>query len=317
MAVKISEIKYKNFGRCIRIENAFVEVIVTIDVGPRIIRYSIKGGDNFFYEDKQRKTKHESKTLSDYYGKGACWYLYGGHRVWCAPEYMPETYFPDNARVVYNLIGGRTVCFTPPPQRQNGIQVALEVTLDEYSCDVTVKNRIKNICDHQKTVSVWAVSSLAPGGIEIVPLNNHSSGLLPNKVFSVWPYCNLSDKRIAFSNDLMMLKQEKKVSSNFKIGCDNRRGFSAYILKDAMFVKRFDYIDGAVYPDGGVNYETFVSSNMLEMESLSPLVSVAPGETVTHVEKWDIIDDVRMMRLGDFSSADTLIRKYIEKQTIL
>ncbi len=313
MAVKISEIKYKNFGRCIRIENAFVELIVTVDIGPRIIRYSIKGGDNFFFEDKQRKIKHESKDLSDYYGKGSCWYIYGGHRIWVSPERLPQTYFPDNSRVVYNVVGGRTVVFTPPPQRQNGLQVTLEITLDEYSCDVTVKNSIKNIADHAQKFSVLALSVLAPGGIEIVPLNDYDSGLLNNKSFSLWPYATLSDKRVEFSTDMMMLKQDKKEDTNFKIGCDNRRGWSAYILKDAMFVKRFEYIDGAIYPDNGSNFETYTCQQMLEMESLSPLVSVAPNDTLTHVEKWEIIDDVRAPKLGDFSTVESIIRKYIGK----
>jgi len=313
MAVKISEIKYKNFGRCIRMENSFVELVITIDCGPRIIRYSIKGGDNFFYEDKNRKSKQESKAMADYYGKGACWYIYGGHRIWAAPEYLPQTYFPDNSRVAYKVIGSRTIVFTPPPQRKNGLQVTLEVSLDEYDCNVTVKNSIQNIGDNPQSYSVWALSVLAPGGIEIVPLNRHDTGFLNNKLMAVWPYCNLSDKRVAFSNDLMMLKQDKKVASNFKIGTDNRRGWSAYVLKDAMFIKHFDYIEGASYPDGGMNFETYTCPSFLEMESLGPLMLVAPGDTLTHVEKWDIIDDVKLPKLGDFAAAENLIHKYIAK----
>ncbi len=313
MAVKISEIKYKNYGRCIRMENAFVELIVTIDVGPRIIRYSIKGGDNFFFEDKNRKHTQDSKAMGDYYGKGACWNIYGGHRIWAAPEYLPQTYFPDNSRVVYKLVGSRTVVFTPPPQRKNGLQVSLEVTLDEYDCTVTVKNRIQNIADHPQTYSVWALSVLAPGGVEIVPLNTHETGFLNNKVMAVWPYCNLGDKRAAFAQDMMMLKQEKKAANAFKIGLDNRRGWAAYVVKEAMFLKQFEYIDGAAYPDGGMNFETYTGSAFLEMESLGPLLQVAPGDTLTHVEKWDIIDDVKVPKLGDFAAAESLIHKYIGK----
>jgi len=313
MAVKISEIKYKNYGRCIRMENSFVELVITIDVGPRIIRYGIKGGENFFFEDKARKIKQEPKAMADYYGKGACWYIYGGHRIWASPEYMPQTYFPDNSRVAYKVVGGRTVVFTPPPQRKNGLQVTLEVTLDEYDCNVTVKNSIQNIGEATQEFSVWALSVLAPGGMELVPLNNHETGFLNNKMMAVWPYCNLSDKRAAFSTDMMMLKQEKKATTNFKIGTDNRRGWSAYILKDAMFIKHFDYIEGAVYPDGGMNFETYTSPAFIEMESLSPLMHVAPGDTLTHAEKWDIIDDVKAPKLGDFAAVESLVRKYIGK----
>ena len=313
MSVSISEIKYKNFGRCVRIENAFVELIVTIDIGPRIIRYAIKGGSNFFFEDRARKIKQDPKAMADYYGKGACWYIYGGHRIWASPEFLPQTYFPDNSRVQYHVSNSHTVLFTPPPQRKNGLQVKLEVSLDEYDCSALIKNTITNISNHDQTFAVWALSVLAPGGIEIVPLNRHDRGFLHNKSFSVWSYSNLSDKRLAFSTDLFMLKQDKRFPSPFKIGTDNQRGWSAYILKDAMFIKQFEYIDQATYPDGGMNFETYTCPSFLEMESLGPLMSVAPGSSLTHTEKWDIIDDVRVPKLGDFSAAEVLINKYIGK----
>ena len=37
------------------------------------------------------------------------WYAYGGHRIWCAPEKMPETYYPDNEAVPYSFDGGTLI----------------------------------------------------------------------------------------------------------------------------------------------------------------------------------------------------------------
>ena len=124
MAVSYSEVRYKSFGRCLKIENAFAEVYVTLDFGPRVIRYALRGDANFFFEDRTRAVMHDEKAMTDYYGRGAVWYIYGGHRIWASPEAMPESYYPDNTRVRYS-IGRTSVTFTPPPQRRNEIAMEL------------------------------------------------------------------------------------------------------------------------------------------------------------------------------------------------
>ena len=42
----VNEIQYSHYGRCCVISNGKVEVYVTLDVGPRIIRYGFAGGEN-------------------------------------------------------------------------------------------------------------------------------------------------------------------------------------------------------------------------------------------------------------------------------
>ncbi|NLD86833.1 MAG: hypothetical protein GX633_01050 [Clostridiales bacterium] len=310
MAVTISEARYRNFGKCVKIENAFAEVWVTVDIGPRIIRYSLKGGENFMYEDKNRRTKQDIKPMQDYYGKGACWYIYGGHRIWASPEYMPETYYPDNNKVKYE-IDGRTVTFIPQPQVKNNIQITLKVTLEEYSAKVKVENSITNLGDAPKVLSVWALSVLAPGGIEIVPMNNHDTGFVNNKKMAIWNYTDLSDKRVAWAKEYMMLKQDKHRENPFKIGIDNRRAWAAYILRGVMFLKEFEYIEAAQYPDEGMNFETYTCDKFLEMETLSPLTKIEKNQTITHCESWDIIDDVKTPKLGDFAAVEEIVRQYI------
>jgi len=51
----------------------------------------------------------------------------------------------------------------------------------------------------------------------------------------------------------------------------------AYQLGDCLLVKCFQWIEGATYPDGGVNFETFSNEQMLEVETLGPLVTLKPA----------------------------------------
>ena len=311
MALTYSVVKYKNFGRCLKIENALAEVYVTLDIGPRIIRYALRGGHNFFFEDRTRSVKHDEKAMSDFYGRGASWFIYGGHRIWVSPESLPRCYYPDNKGVAYT-VDGSEFTFTPAPQNENGLQMQLVVSLDENSTRVTVKNRVTNIAPEAQEFSVWALSVLAPGGMEFVPMNTNDTGLLGNRTMALWPYTDMSDKRVAWGKEFIMLRQSRRAKVAFKIGLDNRRGFAAYILRGAMFVKHLPYVEGAVYPDGGMNFETYTNDKFLEMESLSPLKKVACGEMCEHVENWEIFPDIRTPHHGDFATVSELTAKNIE-----
>ena len=66
----------------------------------------------------------------------------------------------------------------------------------------------------------------------------------------------------------------------------------AYARNNHLFVKKFAYVAGATYPDLGSSVETFTNSDMLEVETLGPLVALQPGAAVEHVEDWFLFRDV-------------------------
>ena len=63
--------KYGGWDNCIKLENDEIELVITADVGPRIIRFGFKDSQNLF------------KEFSDQIGTtgGDEWKLYGGHRL--------------------------------------------------------------------------------------------------------------------------------------------------------------------------------------------------------------------------------------------
>ena len=94
---------FRNYGKCAVFERGGVKLMVTLDVGPRIIWF---GTDefNFMNEDLDRNVQKGGEFFDEHYGKGATWYLYGGHRVWKSPEDL-ETYTPDNFPVEADVRG--------------------------------------------------------------------------------------------------------------------------------------------------------------------------------------------------------------------
>src|ERR1700692_1518851 len=48
--IKIEKVNFKGWPNCWRVSNGEVELVVTGDVGPRVMRYGFAGGQNFFKE---------------------------------------------------------------------------------------------------------------------------------------------------------------------------------------------------------------------------------------------------------------------------
>ena len=54
----------------------------------------------------------------------------------------------------------------------------------------------------------------------------------------------------------VLFRQDPRRGPN-KIGIAHRPGWVAYLREGLLFVKRFAFREGATYPDGGVNFETY------------------------------------------------------------
>ena len=48
-----SEIQYKDYGKCLKIDNGLIEAIITLDVGPRIISFSFIRGENIMSSNRE------------------------------------------------------------------------------------------------------------------------------------------------------------------------------------------------------------------------------------------------------------------------
>lgn len=313
MPLKTREISYKTFGRVLAIENDLIEIYVTLDAGPRIIRFGLVGGENFMFEDVNAEIVEKGKAFDDYFYKGAYWRTYGGHRIWLTPESMPETYYPDNDSVDYKTDGNK-ITFTPPPQKANCVQEKLILMISENSSEVEVRAEAENIADKPQTFGLWNISVMCQNGLAIVPQTIRNTVLLHNRRMSLWPYCDMSDERVCWGRELISLRQNPNFSSPFKIGTSNERGFAGYLANGALFVKRFPFYANCPYPDDGCNFEIYTNHYFLELESLGKYALVAPGERICSSEFWSITPDVEKPDGGDMRSLEKIVAQYIENK---
>lgn len=312
MAVSIYEKNYAPFGRVLAMENGFIELCVTLDFGPRIIRLARAGGENFMFEDKTGEVRNDGPAYDEYFGEGSYWRTYGGHRIWLTPEIEPNTYYPDHDPVEYT-VNGNSATFMPPEQEENMVIETLTVTLEENDGVAQVTATATNTSDRPQTFGLWQISVMCEGGLGIVPQNTRNNGLLHNRTLSLWSYADMSDPRVCWGKELISVQQDKNVDAAFKLGTANERGWMAYLCHNDLFVKRFPYYAGAAYPDGGCNGELYTNPKFLEIESLAKLAPVDPGETVTATEVWSITPDVAPVCGTDMAALEKLVAEYIEE----
>lgn len=281
--VLVEKVSYKGWENCIKLSNGVVELIVTIDVGPRLISFAFNGGENEFCE-----VENQVGTTG-----GDDWKIYGGHRLWHSPEAKPRCYEPDNAPVKWKKKkNGIILIQNMEPWTQ--IKKEIEITMSVKKAKVRVLHRITNMGAWPIELSVWALTVMATGGKQIIPEITEETGLLPNRTITLWPYTKMNDPRVTWGEKYIMLDQNDKMSNAFKIGLPNDAGWAAYANHGHLFVKKYKHIVGAKYPDNGASYETYTTDFMMEMETLSPLTSINPETSIEHEEVWYLYDHVEV-----------------------
>ena len=312
--VTISEITYKNFGRCVKMQNETASVIVTMDVGPRIISYCLNGRENILLEDTEREFFENGEEFRSYFGEDKTWYIYGGHRLWSSPESFPHSYVPDNSPCECAVLEDGSLCIMPPETR-TGQQHCMMIQLNEHNSCLLVSHSIQNVSGSIVTLAPWAMTVCSAGGVEIVPQSTKDNGLLSNRRNVYWSYSDINDDRFFIGNRYITLQQKKGAEGKFKIGVNNEDGWAAYVNRGQIFLKSFEMNVNGNYPDSGCNFETFTNGIFLECESLGELTTLRNGETVYHTERWSLIPCDEEFDRKDEGSIDSFVRKHILRNT--
>ncbi len=276
--IQMEKVKFGGWPNCVRLANGQIELTATTDVGPRILHLARPGGSNLF------------KVWPDQLGRrgGADWRIYGGHRLWHAPEVRPRTYAPDNDPVQMDW-DGRRLRLTQGVEASTGLQKEIEVALSTNQPAVTVTHRLYNRSPWDIEVAPWALTVCQGPGRAIVPQEPpvpHAERLLPVRTMALWGYTDMQDPRYTWGSRFVQVRSDPDRRTSQKIGFSNTAGWAAFTREGEVFLKRFAHDPRATYADLGCNTEIYTNGDMLELETLGPLTRLAPGAAVEHVERW-------------------------------
>ena len=219
-------------------------------------------------------------------------YFRGGHRLWHAPEAMPRTYAPDTGELkITDLPDG--VVLETGTEPGTGIRKQIEIHLAPGKPSVTLTHTLINDGMWAVELAPWAITQFRLGGVAILPMpvgNVDAAGLLPNRQISFWSYSRIDDPRLKLRDDFILFHAD--ALPPFKIGYFNPHGWLAYYVDGILFKKSFSAEVGTVYPDNNSNAEIYCSEMFVELESLSPLVTLQPKASVRHIEVWEVLTDI-------------------------
>lgn len=277
--VKVETVKMFGWDNCIKLSGAGIEVVVTTDVGPRIISLTCNGKANHLATfNSQLGTKGNDEFVP-----------YGGHRLWHAPEVAGRTDLPDNEPCYYMLKdNGVFVCSKVD---KSGIVKGMDISIDDNAV-ITVEHMLRNENLFDVELSIWGISQLALGGVLAVPQSKLDTGLVANRAIAMWPYSKMNDARVFWGENFVTVKPDTAHEKPFKFGVSCDEQYAAYFNHNQMVLKEFEYYYGAEYPNYYCNFESYTNSDFIEFESLSPLFTLESGDEERHIEKWYVLDNV-------------------------
>jgi hypothetical protein len=282
----IDRVSFAGLPNCYRLANGTVEAIVSTDIGPRILRYGFIDAENLLAE-----VPHLATPTS--LGR---WKPWGGHRLWVAPEHMPESYAPDNGPIRFELLGDSAIQLDQPLDAA-GYEKRMTLELAPEGSNVTVHHRVTNHRGSTVEIAPWGITAVNGPGETLVPqepFQSHDDYLLPIRAFVLWSFTDLTDPRIILGRNFLRLRTDAARPEPQKFGVSNRQGWCAFHQENSrnLFVKRHTWETEAVYPDKGANFETYTAGTYLELETLGPLRPLAPGESADHTETWQLFPDI-------------------------
>ncbi|HJZ97695.1 MAG TPA: hypothetical protein VKE70_14395 [Candidatus Solibacter sp.] len=288
----IEKQNFKGWPNSWRVSNGEIELIVTGDIGPRIMRFGFVDGQNFFKEFADQMGTSGEDT----------WQPRGGHRIWIAPEDPVMSYAPDNSPCKVAVSEG-VLEATGPVEALTGLEKKMLVKMAAEGTSVEVTHQIRNAGSKPYTLASWILTMMAQGGHGIhgfPPRGTHPEVLAPTNPLVMWAFTDLGDPRWTFTKKYLVLRQDARNAVPQKLGTFNAHTWGAYLLNAELFLKRYEAAgEPAQYPDFGCSYETFTNADILELETLGPLTTLAPGAHVTHIEHWSAHRPVTISQWAD------------------
>lgn len=294
---------YMGLPDCIKLSNGTVDLIATTAVGPRILFYGPTGGQNIFgyFPDASKDTALGT------------WKPYGGHRLWVWPELVPATYAPDNDAIEHTLEGDLTLVLRQKPDAA-GMAKQMRLTLAPTGTHVRLEQTVTSHNLWPIDIAAWGISVVASGTSVVprVPFQSHDDCVAVSQPLVLNPYTDLQDPRLTLGLKYLLLHCDPSKTHSQKIGLRNKENWCAHLTRNMLFVKRFTHDERASYPDYDVNNEVYTEGAFQELELLGPHRVVAPGESLTLTEEWNLFENIGLgANTSDLEALDAAISPHV------
>lgn len=235
------------------------------------------------------------------------WWNWGGDKSWPAPQgWSTEDEWPGPPDPIldageYDAEGapdGLSCRMVSRPDPRTGLQVSRWVRLDASRATMTVHTTMVNVSDRPRTWACWTVTQVeveGPARGATVRVGYEHDAPEPVVMFSPLGTPRVSE----WHSDHVVIPVEDVVG---KLGFPGATGWIEFRSGDLALRQSFAVEPDAGYPDGGSRVELWMQypteqplaslqglsldARLVELECLSPLRQLAPGEETSLEVEW-------------------------------
>ena len=283
MSLNVKDTNTEKFGHCALLTYEDIEIVVTLDYGPRIVSAKRGNNHNLIYngEDLQFQRNH-------------------GHKMRITIEKSTNAVYCDDFPVRYSPMSDG-VSFIQTLNEPVQLELSMDVVFDTDIGDFMVVHSVYNKSKEDVKLSIYTETPFCIEGFVFIPQSNIRETDRPSRVVSLWDNCRWDDIRLFIGDQYITVHSDafgkddegdfRLIGGDFgksrlKIGTNNTAGFCGYIENGYSLIKRYVHNRNALYPFTSCSAFATVNEDYLSIQNTSPFYMIGPGESARHIESW-------------------------------
>lgn len=298
-SVSVSQDDYLDW-EAVTLSNKFLKIIIIPEIGGRIIAFHL-ADYQFFWINKE----HIGQGYTEDELKSGPWKNFGGFKTWLMSDkrYIGGESLFDRGRFevknIHRTKDSISCKIIGSVISEDGIQLSKKITVFKDRADILLEQTIKNVGRKEITRSIWDVTQIKGSADESISCDGNMWAFMPLGIGDVFKggYKNLGkqkeqQKKQKYLNVVPSVMAIRYLNAESKFGTASNKGWIACAdaVNGCVYAKKFSVETAGWYPDGGCNGEVYTGSkaagSYFELEVLSPLITLSPGESYTFTEKW-------------------------------
>ncbi|MEX0744152.1 MAG: hypothetical protein WD118_01010 [Phycisphaeraceae bacterium] len=215
----------------------------------------------------------------------------GIRTAYLEPVQIDASYGPATQPARIRRLSDTEVEVRAEPDPDAKLQLSMIVALDAEPGVLTVRHRMENVSDAERTLHLWSLTCLRRTGRFVVPFGRDDR---PYRTLTYFWWTPLPQPGIDMARRTLTLDMDAPLNGGaMKLGVHNDAGWVAYALGRQALVSFVPHDADAVYAEAGDNITLFQAEGdertWGEMEQIGPATTIGPGEAATLDETFFLV----------------------------